>query len=103
MSDCNVVIITGVSWCKLAYWEERERVGPQYHCQSSSLEISSLSQSRTQPGMDLLNLAALRSSNLRASQATVRTRDKIGLGKLPLTSTSQLRLTSCLYRSSSQS
>jgi len=72
----------GVSWCKLAYWEERERVGAQYHCQSSSLEISSLAQARTSPGWDVLSLPALRSSNLRPSPATLRTRDKIGLGVL---------------------
>ena len=82
-----MLIFAGVSWCKLAYWEERERVGAQYHCQSSSLEISSLAQARTSPGWDVLSLPALRSSNLRPSPATLRTRDKIGLGKSPLTST----------------
>ena len=86
-------MFAGVSWCKLAYWEERERVGPQYHCQSSSLEISGLSHHRPQPRLDILNLTDLRSSNLRASQATLRTRDKIGLGKSLLPSASQLRLT----------
>ena len=76
-----MLIFAGVSWCKLAYWEERERVGAQYHCQASCLEISSLAQPRHQPDWDVLSLAALSSSNLRPSQATLRTRDKIGLGK----------------------
>ena len=79
-----MLIFAGVSWCKLAYWEERERVGAQVHCESSCLEISSLLQPRPQPGWEVLSLAALSSSNLRPSQATLRTRDKIGLGKSSL-------------------
>ena len=65
-------------------------MGAQVHCQSSALEISGLAQPRPQQGWDVLSLASLRAGNLRASQATLRTRDKIGLGKSPLTSPSQL-------------
>ena len=65
-------------------------MGAQFHCQSSCLEISGEAVARPSQGWDLLSLPGLMASNLRASQSTLRTRDKIGLGKFPLSPHSQI-------------
>ena len=71
-----------MSWCRLAYWEERVRVGAQHFSVSPNVQIfSSPASSHPPPHCDSLSLADLMSSNLRASQSTLRTRDKIGRGK----------------------
>jgi len=73
----------GLSWCRLAYWEERVRVGAQHFSVSPNVQIfSSPASSHPPPHCDSLSLADLMSSNLRASQSTLRTRDKIGRGVL---------------------
>ena len=77
-----MVCLSGLSWCRLAYWEERVRVGPLHLSTSNCLQIySDPASTRLNLNCDSLSLPDLMSSNLRASQSTLRTRDKIGLGK----------------------
>jgi len=68
-----------VSWCTLAYWEERTRVGKLFPVHSSGVEVFAASP-RPPPLGDALSLAALAPANPRPSEATLRTREKIGLG-----------------------
>ena len=56
------------SWCRLAYWEERTRVGRQ-------LPVSA-------PANPAMCLDSLHPLNPKPSQSTLRTREKIGLGKI---------------------
>ena len=68
-----------LTWCRLAYWEERSRVGHQVPISASAVQVFS-HQSRPQPGTDAMCLESLFSLNYKPSLATVRTREKIGLG-----------------------
>jgi len=71
--------IGDLTWCRLAYWEERSRVGHQVPISASAVQVFS-HQSRPQPGTDAMCLESLFSLNYKPSLATVRTREKIGLG-----------------------
>jgi len=68
-----------LTWCRLAYWEERSRVGHQVPVSAPAVQVFSR-QSRPQPGNDAMCLESLFSLNFKPSVATVRTREKIGLG-----------------------
>jgi len=94
---------TGSTWCKLAYWEECNRVGPLVTvtkpwigitnscCKSSKSSKSRLTQSQSErspanvafvkkDGGEELPLVNLFSQNQRASESTKKVRDKIGKG-----------------------
>lgn len=66
-----------VIWCRVAYWEGRERVGRLYPVRSSSLNI--MGNIPHGEGLSLASLAA--SSHTSPSEQVRRTREKIGLGK----------------------
>ena len=68
------------SWCTLAYWEERRRVGQLFPVHSPGVEVFSLAP-RPPPLGDALSLAALAQDNSCPSDSTLRTREKIGLGE----------------------
>lgn len=78
------ILIVDVTWCKLAYWEERTRVGSQVSVSSSSVQVCSNTKSSNSSNSQALCLEPLFSlpEASKPSQATVRTRDKIGHGKL---------------------
>lgn len=65
-----------VIWCRVAYWEGRERVGRLYPVRSSSLNI--MGNIPHGEGLSLASLAA--SSHTSPSEQVRRTREKIGLG-----------------------
>jgi len=69
----------GLTWCRLAYWEERSRVGHQVPVTSNAVEVFN-QVPRPNPGHDSMCLESLHSLNPKPSQSTVRTREKIGLG-----------------------
>ena len=70
-----------VPWCRLAYWEERKRVGLLFPVHSPGVEVFAI-QPKPPPIGDALSLAQLAQAvNHRPSEATLRTREKIGLGK----------------------
>ena len=71
----------GLTWCRLAYWEERSRVGHQVPVTSNAVEVFN-QVPRPNPGHDSMCLESLHSLNPKPSQSTVRTREKIGLGKV---------------------
>ena len=71
---------SALTWCRLAYWEERTRVGAQVSGTKRALEVFS-SQPRPSASHDAVSLETLHSLNPKPSQATLRTREKIGLGK----------------------
>ena len=72
----SILLISGQSWCQLAYWEECQRVGHLIPVSSSSIEIfSALPKSK-----DGLCLKSLFKENKRPSESTTRTREKIGQG-----------------------
>merc|ERR1719495_1620543 len=74
------LIETGrVTWCTLAYWEERTRVGRLFQVQSPGVEVFS-QLPRPSPLGDAMCLATLATNNLKPSESTLRTREKIGLG-----------------------
>ena len=73
----------GLTWCRLAYWEERSRVGHQVPVTSNAVEVFN-QVPRPNPSHDSMCLESLHSLNPKPSQSTVRTREKIGLGKLIL-------------------
>jgi len=68
-----------VTWCTLAYWEERTRVGRLFQVRSPGVEVFS-QLPRPSPLGDALCLATLAANNLKPSESTLRTREKIGLG-----------------------
>jgi len=69
-----------VSWCSLAYWEERRRVGRLFPVHTSGVEVFAI-QPKPPPIGDALSLSQLaQAANHRPSEATLRTREKIGLG-----------------------
>jgi len=70
---------SALTWCRLAYWEERTRVGAQVSGTKRALEVFS-SQPRPSASHDAVSLETLHSLNPKPSQATLRTREKIGLG-----------------------
>jgi len=70
-----------LTWCSLAYWEERTRVGrlfPVTHPQA--MVFSTLPRPSTSNIGDQMCLQALAQSNKKPSESTTRTREKIGLG-----------------------
>jgi len=68
-----------VTWCSLAYWEERTRVGRQFPV--SHPQAAVFSTLPRPPGRgDQMCLETLARSNNKPSESTLRTRDKIGLG-----------------------
>ena len=69
-----------VPWCHLAYWEERSRVGRLQPVASPGVEVFNV-QPKPPPIGDSLNLAQITPANQRPSESTLRTREKIGLGK----------------------
>ena len=71
---------SALTWCRLAYWEERTRVGAQVSGTKRALEVFS-SQPRPSASHDAVSLETLHSLNPKPSQATLRTREKIGLGE----------------------
>jgi len=68
-----------VTWCTLAYWEERTRVGRLFQVRSPGVEVFS-QLPRPSPLGDALCLATLANNNLKPSESTLKTREKIGLG-----------------------
>lgn len=68
-----------VTWCTLAYWEERTRVGRLFQVRSTGVEVFS-QLPRPSPLGDAMCLATLAGHNLKPSESTMRTREKIGLG-----------------------
>ena len=68
------------AWCTLAYWEERQRVGRLFPVTSPLAEVF-CHLPRPGPKGDALCLATIAAGNTRPSEATLRTRDKIGLGE----------------------
>jgi hypothetical protein len=69
-----------VTWCTLAYWEERTRVGRLFQVRSTGVEVFS-QLPRPSPLGDAMCLATLATNNLKPSESTLKTREKIGLGK----------------------
>eukprot|EP00092_Neocalanus_flemingeri_P002608 GFUD01002795.1.p1 GENE.GFUD01002795.1~~GFUD01002795.1.p1 ORF type:complete len:442 (-),score=37.29 GFUD01002795.1:480-1805(-) len=68
-----------VTWCTLAYWEERTRVGRLFQVRSGGVEVFS-QLPRPSPLGDAMCLATLATNNLKPSESTLKTREKIGLG-----------------------
>jgi len=68
-----------VSWCTLAYWEERTRVGRLFPVHTPGVEVFAV-QPKPPPIGDALSLAQLAPANHKPSESTLRTREKIGLG-----------------------
>lgn len=68
-----------VTWCTLAYWEERTRVGRLFQVRSTGVEVFS-QLPRPSPLGDAMCLATLATNNLKPSESTLKTREKIGLG-----------------------
>jgi len=68
-----------VTWCTLAYWEERTRVGRLFPVHSTGVEVFS-QLPRPSPLGDAMCLATLATNNLKPSESTLKTREKIGLG-----------------------
>lgn len=68
-----------VTWCTLAYWEERTRVGRLFQVRSPGVEVFS-QLPRPSPLGDAMCLATLATNNLKPSESTLKTREKIGLG-----------------------
>lgn len=77
------------TWCKLAYWEEGDRVGKLHPVSASAVEVFSELPVRSF-GDDGLCLASLFKQNSKPSQKTTKTREKIGQGK-----TKQYSLSTC--------
>merc|ERR1711936_765569 len=79
-SQDRVDTLGRVPWCRLAYWEERKRVGSLFPVHSPGVEVFAI-QPKPPPIGDALSLAQLAQAvNHRPSEATLRTREKIGLG-----------------------
>lgn len=69
-----------MSWCTLAYWEEKRRVGRLFPVTATMVEVFQ-ELPRPIPSAQSLQLRALSSDlNPSPSESTLRTRDKIGLG-----------------------
>lgn len=82
----------GVSWCTLAYWEERRRVGRLFPVSAPIVEIFQ-DLPRPIPNSQSMELRALSGDlNPAPSESTVRARDKIGLGVILSLEGSQLSL-----------
>ena len=69
------------SWCRLAYWEERTRVGRQLPVSAPAVEVLGHAP-RPAPANPAMCLDSLHPLNPKPSQSTLRTREKIGLGKI---------------------
>jgi len=78
-TDGDSIGDSSLTWCRLAYWEERSRVGSQVSVSSRAAEVFS-SQPRPSTSHDSVCLESLHSLNPKPSQSTLRTREKIGLG-----------------------
>ena len=73
---------TSLTWCRLAYWEERARVGHQVGVSSRAVEVfSHQPRPSASPGHHSVCLESLYSLNPKPSQSTIRTQEKIGLGE----------------------
>merc|ERR1712013_215770 len=64
-----------VTWCTLAYWEERTRVGRLFQVRSPGVEVFS-QLPRPSPLGDAMCLATLATNNLKPSESTLKTREK---------------------------
>ena len=67
------------TWCRLAYWEESTRVGRQFPVSTSTVDVFA-----TLEKGNGLCLSSLFEQNKRPTEATSRTREKIGQGKTTL-------------------
>lgn len=63
-------------WCKLAYWELQERVGPLFPVEHQHVNVFG----NVSYGLDGLCLTTLGPQNQKESEASRKTRAKIGLG-----------------------
>ncbi|ERL87270.1 hypothetical protein D910_04666, partial [Dendroctonus ponderosae] len=63
-------------WCKLAYWELQERVGPLFPVEHQHVNVFG----NVSYGLDGLCLTTLGPQNPKESEASRKTRAKIGLG-----------------------
>lgn len=63
-------------WCKLAYWELAERVGPLYCVEQSAVNVFG-----NIPCGDGLSLETLTQHRCGPQESVKKTRCKIGLGK----------------------
>merc|ERR1712106_736165 len=70
----------GVSWCTIAYWEEKSRVGAQVKCSGDSKSINVASTPLLVPPGEALPLRDLQKENKHPSAGTILTRQKIGMG-----------------------
>jgi len=77
--DSETDTLGRVTWCTLAYWEERTRVGRLFQVRSPGVEVFS-QLPRPSPLGDAMCLATLATNNLKPSESTLKTREKIGLG-----------------------
>lgn len=64
-------------WCKLAYWEHQERVGPLFPVEPCHVNVFG----KVPYGLDGLSLETLGPQNTKQAEASQKTRAKIGLGK----------------------
>jgi len=69
-----------VTWCTIAYWEEKSRVGSQVKCSGVSTSIQLASSPPLVFQDDVLALRDLQKDNRNPSEATILTRQKIGMG-----------------------
>lgn len=65
-----------LEWCKLAYWELQERVGPLFPVEPCTVNVFG----NVPYGLDGLCLEALGPQNLKSTETSRKTRAKIGLG-----------------------
>ncbi|CAH0553311.1 unnamed protein product [Brassicogethes aeneus] len=68
--------MTSSAWCKLAYWEQKQRVGDQYHVECAAVNIYGKEPSYGH-GISLGNLAQ---HSFSPPDSVAKTRCKIGLG-----------------------
>eukprot|EP00092_Neocalanus_flemingeri_P007559 GFUD01008158.1.p1 GENE.GFUD01008158.1~~GFUD01008158.1.p1 ORF type:complete len:143 (+),score=2.97 GFUD01008158.1:203-631(+) len=71
----NAIETGRVTWCTLAYWEERTRVGRLFQVRSGGVEVFS-QLPRPSPLGDAMCLATLATNNLKPSESTLKTREK---------------------------
>ncbi|XP_060526477.1 mothers against decapentaplegic homolog 6 [Cylas formicarius] len=72
----DVRMTNPLEWCKVAYWELQERVGPLFPVEPRAVNVFG----HVPYGMDGLSLEALSPQNQRPTEASKTTRSKIGLG-----------------------
>ncbi|CAG9766879.1 unnamed protein product [Ceutorhynchus assimilis] len=65
-----------LEWCKLAYWELQERVGPLFHVEPCYVNVFG----NVPYGLDGFSLEAVGPQNTKQTEASRKTRAKIGLG-----------------------